>query len=196
MTAQVPDRIRIDGVTHDLVGDHGAGLWRAADAGVPVLMASTNVGRGYLCTYALDGDRLVLDQLDARIGSWDDALDRFVPVPFPVLHGRAAQAPPAGERDMFNASYRELAAPVPFTGELLAGDGRLPEADDAIDALPWGYRRVTRLRCRDGVVTSRDDLTAAVADVRAALAAADSAGARRALEAAELAWLVPRVGAP
>jgi hypothetical protein len=192
MTAQIPDRIRIDGVVHDLVGDHGTGLWRASDAGVPVLMASTNLGRGYLCTYGLVGDRLVLDELDARIGSWDEELDRLVRVPFPVLHGRDAQAPPAASRDMFNASYRELAAPVPFTGELLAGDGLLPEADATVDALPWGYARVTRLRCHDGLVTYRDDLTSAVATVRAALTGADPARARRALEQAQLAWLVPR----
>ncbi len=191
MTTQLTDSVRLDGDVHDLVGHDGDDLWQAKAAGVPVVMASTACWRGYVCSYAIVDGRLVLDQLDAMIGRYDDD-DRLVPIAPPPINGRVARPLTPGRGQIFNAAYVDLGLALDVTATLVAARDPLGEPD-GVEAMPWEYRSVARLDVVRGVLRGRVDLSAAMVEVRAALAAADLDRAGVALDRAGLSWLRPRL---
>ena len=164
MTAQLPDTVLFEDQTYDLAGVEGEGLFEPARYGLEVVMASTACWRGYLCTYAVVEDRLLLEAIDAMAGRYEG--DDFFPVELPVIHGHAGERV-GGRGAMFNAAYRGLGLPIAFTGQLVLGDGLMEELFDEVGAPPpWVYRRVLRLRFSGGALTGREDLSEEMAGIR------------------------------
>lgn len=167
MTAQLPDTVLFEDQTYNLAGVEGEGLFKPAQYGLEVVMASTACWRGYLCTYAVVEDRLLLEAIDAMAGRYEGDEDDFVPIELPVIHGHAGERV-GGHGAMFNAAYRGLGLPVAFTGRLLLGDGLMEELFDEVGAPPpWVYRRVLGLQFFGGVLTGREDLSEQMAAARA-----------------------------
>lgn len=165
MTAQIPDTVLFEDQTYNLAGVEGEGLFKPAQYGLEVVMASTACWRGYLCTYAVAEDRLLLEAIDAMAGRYEG--DDFVPIELPAIHGHAGERA-GGRGAMFNAAYRGLGLPVAFTGRLVLGDGLMEELFDEVGAPPpWVYRRVLGLQFSNGVLTGREDLSEQMAAARA-----------------------------
>jgi hypothetical protein len=165
MSAQIPDTVLFESQTYDLAGVQGEGLFEPAGQGLPVVMASTICWRGYVCTYAVAGDRLTLEALKAMAGRYEG--DDFFPVELPLIHGHAGERI-GGRGEMFNAAYHDLGMPVAFTGQLVLGAEMMEELYDEVGTPPpWVYRRVLELRFSAGVLTGREDLSKVMAGVRA-----------------------------
>jgi hypothetical protein len=191
MTIQVPDTIDLDGTRHDLAGIDGHGLWRPADAGLPVVMASTACWRGYVCAYAVESGRLLLEGIEAMVGRFGDD-DDFVAIEAPPLNGSPPIPLSRGNGEMFNTRYRQLSLAVAFDGVLIAGGDRVSDAG-AVQVVPWEYGRVLHLRFLAGELVETIDLSVAMDEIRSSLAVGDSDGARQRLERAGLAWLISHV---
>jgi len=163
MTGQIPDAMRYAGEDYSLVGVNGGPLFEPATYGLTAGVLSTACWRGYVATYGLSGDRLILSDLE--IGLLDE--DRnYIPVAgAPPLFG----TPPSASDHIATAPfYRGLAEPIAFTGELLLGR-------DFVDDLyvhmgfqdAWKYREVHRLTFETGRLVSAADQSAEAARHRA-----------------------------
>lgn len=159
MTAQVPDRVEIDGVAYAITGVSGTGLFDPAEHGVLPFMIHTGCWRGYVCTYAVAGDAFTLREL--RLGR-ASTLDRA-----PIEEGTPFLGAPAA-LDEGHWTFRYDAYVVPFTGTLLAGDGFLRSTYVHMGFAPaWKYERVVELAVDAGRVTARTDLSERMAELRA-----------------------------
>jgi hypothetical protein len=183
MTAQLPDTVDYRGTELTLARARGTGLFDPKDHALPVAMASTLSWRGYVCHYALVDGHLALATLEANVARVDDD-DVIVRVAPPDLGGVSGQPgnPP------FSTTYRSLAMPVAFTGQLVVGEG-------AIEALvgnlplpePWHFRVAHLLTFEGGALVAERDVSTDMATLRDAQAAGGGAAPR--IEADDLRWL-------
>ncbi|MFL6078083.1 MAG: hypothetical protein ACJ73S_32365 [Mycobacteriales bacterium] len=166
MTAQFPDTVRYGGDEYVLTAVDGGPPFDPAAHGLAVAPGSTACWRGHVCTYRLDGDRLLLDRL--RVG----ALAEGASEPPPRLFGVGPRRPGRGTYPPAVYVYARLAAPLDFTGRLLV-------AADPADAgyvnmgFPpaWLFARVHELRFSGGRLAEAYDRSAALAAVRERLGA-------------------------
>jgi hypothetical protein len=186
MTTQILDTVLHRNEVHDLVATAGEGLFDPATHQLPVVMASTASWRGYVCAYVVTENQLRLDQLEAKIGRYNDD-DMFVAVAAPALSGRPgkpATYPP------FNTVYEHLALPVHFTGQLLVCAGRVDAVVSRLGYAPaWVYERARVLRFSAGALAGEDDLSDAMAAMRAQYDDRGTFQPVAALERPELAWV-------
>jgi hypothetical protein len=152
MTAQVNDSVVHQGRTFTLAGINGTGLFEPAEHGLTSDMGSTDCRRGFYCTYAVTAGTLRLR--DAYI---------YLKPPEQKLFGKQAEYLP--NESIF--VFRELEAPVPFTGTLLLADGLRRELAVNMGFHPaWKYTEVHELRVEAGRVLSVEDRSAEMARMR------------------------------
>jgi hypothetical protein len=164
MTAQFPDTFVLDGRTFALVGVKGSGLFDPAGHGMHPVGTCTACWRGYVCRYGLRDGRLVLDQLQAELGHFED--NTFRPEPGSILNG-VAPIVASDPHVLFNNIYPDLALAIPFTGRLLI-------ADDFIQSLyvhmgfhpAWKYRTVLELAFEAGQELDVHDMSAQMEALR------------------------------
>lgn len=187
MTTQILDTVFHRSEVHNLVTTAGDGLFDPAAHQLPVVMASTACYRGYVCAYAVTENQLRLDKLEAKIGRYTDD-ESFVAVEAPALRGRPGT--PAGEPP-FNTVYEHLAMPIAFTGKLLIGAVPVDAVIARLGYAPaWVYQRVRVLRLAGGTLAADDDLSEAMAAMRAQYAERGTFQPVSALERPELDWVV------
>ena len=187
MTTQILDTVFHRSEVYNLVTSAGDGLFDPEAHQLPVVMASTACYRGYVCAYAVTENQLRLDKLEAKIGRYTDD-DLFVAVAAPALGGRPGK--PAGQPP-FNTVYEHLAMPVAFTGKLLLGASPVDAVVRRLGYSPaWVYQRVRVLRLDGGTVAADDDLSEAMAAMRAQYAERGTFQPVAALERPELEWVV------
>jgi len=161
MTAQIADSVLYAASDWALAGINGEPLFDPNAFGFKLRSAHTACWRGYVCTYSIRDDALLLETLTVAT---DGAP--------PVLFGR----PPRPEEKSlgFTACYEAVAHPVPFTGGLLLARGFLRELYVHMGFHPaWKYRHVVELELEGGQVKQAWDCTEAMAQVRARLAGKD-----------------------
>lgn len=108
MTRQAYDSFSVEGRPYALSAFTGRGIFVPEDFGLEPVMLHTGCGRGFQCSYAVDGGQLYLDHL--VIGVAEPArLLGAMPIP---NEGAPWQI------------YVALPEPVPFTGGILAGQRR------------------------------------------------------------------------
>ena len=156
MTGQIPDTVDLDETVYSITAVGGAGLFVAEEHGFESRALSSACWRGFICTYAVRDDRLLLDEL--QLGLEPDH-------PTVTLHGRKPRT--LGRRHRYHGSvvYRRLAMPVPFTGRLLLG----AELDLYVHMgfqPAWYHERVVELVVESGHVSARTDRSAEMAEVR------------------------------
>ena len=111
MTRQFPDVVRYNGRDYDITAVDGVGLFDPLVNGLAPRMLGTACWRGFVCTYAVEGDQLHL--ADLAIG-----LDGTVA---PDLFGVAGRAGTEDDHHSSATHYLGMAAPIEFTGRTLIG---------------------------------------------------------------------------
>lgn len=166
MTAQVSDRIDVDGATYALCGISGTGLFDPVDHGVLPRPISTACWRGFVCHYAVRDGMLRLAELHLGLGAEVDGAQ--VGVGTPLLGAPAAEV---------NREYvfRWDALDVAFTGTLLAGDRFVASTYVHMGFTPaWKFERVLRLEVDGGRVTRIEDLSEQMARTRESIVAGEA----------------------
>jgi hypothetical protein len=111
VTRQFPDTVRYDGHDYDITAVGGVGLFDPLVHGFTPRMLGTACWRGFVCTYAVEGDQLHL--ADLVIGLEGTAA--------PDLFGVAGRAGTDDDHYSSATHYRGMAAPIGFTGRTLIG---------------------------------------------------------------------------
>lgn len=145
MTGQFADRVEWQSEPFDVTAVDGTGLFVAVGA----TATSTACYRGFVATYRVVNDQLILAELETSI-SYDGTHLGVSPAP-----GRGVKV------------YRELAEPVAFTGRLLIGAGYVDIGRLHMGFRPaYGFQRVWELAFNAGRFTSADERSAELAAAR------------------------------
>ena len=143
MTVQASDQFLLDGRTYEIIDGLGAGLVYPKRLGLEPVGASSACWRGYVSTYSLQGEQLVLENLDVCL--YDMQRRAYEPLVGHEINGIQPRTR-HGEFALFNNEYVGIRLPAPYTGSLVI-------ADDVVDAAwtigwpfpPWAYRTVVEL---------------------------------------------------
>jgi len=104
MTAQIPDRILLDGKKYDIVGVDGGGLFNPASLGLLPTMMHTACYRGFYCLYTIEDGKLHLSELVIRTKE----------AQYKEIDGIQPEVDP----ELRLARYTELNLPMAFSGRL------------------------------------------------------------------------------
>jgi hypothetical protein len=154
MTAQVPDFFIYGDDKYSLAGVNGQGLFNPADHGIRTIPCSTAMWRGFGCTYALEDERLVLQDLGLCVEGDPPAIFGAQPEPSP--------RPFQGQ-----LHYADIGWQVPFTGGLLLGSGFIQELYVHMGFHPaWKFRQVHELIFEQGRLNASHDRSQAMQEFR------------------------------
>jgi hypothetical protein len=156
MTGQIPDTINLGGTTYSITAVDGEGLFKPDEHGLQPRVLSTACWRGFVCSYAVQDDRLLLDTLE--IGLEPDH-------PRVSLHGKTPRMAGRRQHHPGAAIYRRLAMPISFTGRLLLAD-ELDLYTHMGFQPAWHYEKVVELVVADGRVVRQADRSAQAATLR------------------------------
>lgn len=157
MTAQTPDRFRLDDHTYVIVGVHNRKYARIFGARADILFTpeyldltpvatASNCWRGYVCQYAIRDNALVLRELN--IGLME---------PGPEINGVRPTVPHEGSRVNI---YQNLDLPIKFTGGILIGDKFIQELYVHMGFHPaWKFETVIELIFAEGELIERRDVS-------------------------------------
>lgn len=150
MTAQVSDSVKYEDRRYSLAGQRGSGLFDPAARGLSPKPASTANWRGFCCEYAVVAGRLELATL--RINVKERA---------PIFGVEPGGPGPGG------LLYKNLRAPMAFTGGLLIGHEFIHELYVHGGFHPaYKYRVVYELIFEGGRLVRASDQSAAMVKVR------------------------------
>jgi hypothetical protein len=144
MTAQIPDEVFLYGVKFSLVGIQGEGLFSPEDFGIFARFNNTACWRGYVMTYIVNNDQLVLDKM--RVNTKNPK--------------EINNVKPESGGDLFDYCYNNLNLNTEFTGKLLL-------AKDFIQSMyvhmgfqrPMAYKTVVELHLEKGKIILFIDLS-------------------------------------
>ena len=161
MTGQIADTFLLDGEQYDLVSSGTEGLFEPEAYGLEPSGLCTGAWRGYVCRYALDGDRLVLDGLEVTQTSLDgEELD------WPVIGGVVPVKAGKGSL-LYGHLYAGVGLPVAYTGGMLLARGHIPGPYAPLGFQPaWRFRCVIELQFEKGRLASRRDISDLMAQIR------------------------------
>jgi hypothetical protein len=155
MTAQFSDPVKYRGKRYAIVGKNGTGLFDPTLHDMKPVGKCSACWRGFVCTYAVEGGRLLLDAFAV-------CLDNLAPVLFGV-----SPKPDEGRIRLFDAVYKRLNHRVTYTGGLLLADGFIDELYVHMGFHPaWKYREVHELVFQDGTLVQEDDRSEQIAEFR------------------------------
>jgi hypothetical protein len=155
MTAQFSDAVVYRGKDYAIAGTNGRGLFDPQEHGMRPVGRCTACWRGFVCSYRVDGGRLLLDRLAI-------CLDGAAPKLFGV-----EQKEEGGEIRLFDAVYEGLNHPVPYTGGLLLARDFINELYVHMGFHPaWKYREVHELIFESGALKRETDRSAEIAEFR------------------------------
>ena len=153
MTAQIADTVLYQGERYHLVG--GGPLYDPRQDGMEPSMFSTACWRGYICTFAVTGNGLLLHELTLHVAG-----GAFRPINGVRPHAEGGRA-----------TYRDLNLALAHSGELLLGAEPLPAWYTHMGyPQPHGYATVIALAFEGGRLIEVRDLSADMAALRARLA--------------------------
>lgn len=160
MTAQLSDSFILRGETYAIAGVNGDGLFDPTTHDLQPTMLSTACWRGFLCTYTVAQDGLMLTRLAIGITE-------------PGTGGRLTGDGPErfGVRPRYDQweghVYEPITEPVAFTGGLLIARDFIRDLYVHMGFHPaWKYREVHELLFEDGRLQTSDDRSDAIAEIR------------------------------
>ena len=161
MTAQVPESVIFEDREFDLCGLKGEDPFKPEAHGLSPKPLHTACWRGFVCTFAVRDERLVLEELEVGLRSWgpDDGGDSESP---PIAGVEAQRNEKQG-----TAFYRSMSLPLEFTGRILIGR-------DFIGALyvhmgfqkACTYREVVELVFEGGQLVESRNMSDAMKEIR------------------------------
>jgi len=157
MTAQFSDQFLYAGRDYSIAGISGEGLFNPCQYGLSPHGTCTACWKGYLTTYALHGDQLVLHALDINI----EIIKRKFPwsSKTPVLHGKK----PSGEgrySSFFDYHFENVGLIIPYTGGMLIGGEFIWDLYVHMGYHPaWKYEEVYELIFDKGLLTDNRNIS-------------------------------------
>lgn len=160
MTIQMPDFIYYRRRKHELLSVSNAELFEPEHVFAPGQFRefeapSTDNWKGYVATYAVKDNQLLLRNLDCRMrvnpGSSKPTIGGHVPVTNFVVG------------DVGDFTYKKLEFPMTYSGDLQIGGGQIlePPIFPQLGAYNWwSYELVHELHFEDGNLVEARDLTA------------------------------------
>ena len=137
--------------------------------------------RGFVCSYLVEGPRLLLDSLEMSLDG-----------PAPKLFG-VRPKPLKGDFTIFDAVYEGLGHRVPFSGGLLLADDFIDELYVHMGFHPaWKYREVHELVFLDGDLVLEADRSEQIAEFRDAEASVQAASEKARARFVKRKQLMPR----
>ena len=165
MTAQMHDIILINEKVFSIVGVYGGELFKPQSVGITPFSVITSCWRGYVCQYKVSNDKLLLDELQVftRMESVPTQEQTFVTQKAPSIKGVS----PTGNHPIFNNFYEGVELEIPFTGNILAGDGFIQSLYVHMGFHPaWKYQTVLELTIDHGTVLGIRDISAQMEQLR------------------------------
>jgi hypothetical protein len=165
MTAQFPDEFIFNGVEYSIAGIHGQSLFDSEEHGLHPVGTCSACWRGYVATFALVENRLVLSRLSVQLGKLGERIS-FLNDVGPQINGKEP-ALAVGQPALFNNIYDDLNLPLVFSGGLLIARGFIQELYVHMGFHPaWKFNEVWELIFRDGVQEESRDISLKVAELR------------------------------
>ena len=151
MTAQIPDSFIYKDGEYSIVGLGGDGLVYPDDYNLKLQAASTACWRGYVYTYEIVDNKLILKEMLCRLQEESEFLDK---------------KPIKSKKHFFSYKY-ELDYPVKFTGSFLIARDFIQEMYVHMGyQRPMSFREVIKLEFKEGNLTSEEDLSRRMEDQR------------------------------
>lgn len=153
MTAQIPDSFLLLDQKSSIVGVHGGSLFNPLEYNLQPLPRITSCWRGYVCTYKILHNKLVLDMLQVNLGSEGPAINQIRPI--------------FSNTTMFDNTYNELRLSMDFTGDLVVAEGFIRELYVHMGFHPaWKYETVLKLTVSQGNLLDIKDVSGEIAELR------------------------------
>jgi hypothetical protein len=153
MTAQINDSFLFQDQKFSIVGVSDENLFHPAEYGKQPLPRITSCWRGYVATYAILDDKLVLSMLQVNLG-------REGP---PVHNVR----PAFSTQGTFDNIYRNIDLPVDFSGGMLVANGFIQSLYVHMGFHPaWKYETVLDLIFSQGTLLETRDVSRQMAEMR------------------------------
>ena len=153
MTAQMADSFLLEEKRFLLVGVNGSGLFHPSDYNMQPLPRITSCWRGYVCTYEVFQNELLLDSLLVNLDREGPAIKDIHPV--------------FSNHGTFNNVYNNLNLPMDFTGDIHVAQGFIQQLYVHMGFHPaWKYETVFELNVSHGHVLETKDVSEDMAALR------------------------------
>ena len=165
MTAQFPDQFLFNDMEYSVAGIHGAPPFNPEKLGLNPAATCTACWRGYVATFAIREEQLVLARLSIQLGNMGEGRT-FIPQVGPEINGREP-ALPVDQHPLFNNVYDNLDLPLQFSGGLLIARDFIHELYVHMGFHPaWKFNEVWELIFDEGHVESSENVSEKVAVLR------------------------------
>jgi hypothetical protein len=153
MTAQMHDSFLLEDQKFSLVGVNGGNLFHPAEYGMQPLPRVTSCWRGYISTYKIVSNKLILDMLQINLDQEGPAINHIQPE-FPA-------------KNTFNHLYHGLNLHIDFTGGMLVANGFIQPLYVHMGFHPaWKYQTVLELIFTQGTLVETKDVSRKMAELR------------------------------
>ena len=171
MTAQIHDKILIDGKKFSIVGITGGELFTPHALGILTIPTITSCWRGYVCEYKISQGRLVLDELQLSFGSYEGAgKEQLGAQTSPPINGVHPKPSDKKKYPSLGSLYENLNLEIRLTGSILAGDGFIQKLYVHMGFQPaWKYENVLELLFEDGKFQTMRDVSKEMEKIRDAM---------------------------
>lgn len=161
MTAQLSDTLLYGDEEYSICGVNGEGLFDPAHENIEAVAWETDCWKGFLCTYKILPNELLLFDLNVGLGLETETIIRHGQAP--KIHGVYPSC--SGESSV--AEYRHLNLKIPFTGGLLLGKNFLWELYVHMGFHPaYKYQNVLEILFEEGNVIKVRDCSEKMAEIR------------------------------
>lgn len=156
MTGQIPDKLIYNKSSYSIVGLKGEGLPSPFDFGLEPISPHTGNWRGFIMTYILAENRLIVQEMNVTIKDMKEKP--------PLINGVTPETKKEGS---LHLSYKSLKLKTQFTGNILI-------AKDFIDSMyvhmgfqsPISFETVIELKISDGTLINVTDFSEIMKDYR------------------------------
>ena len=156
MTGQIPDKVIFNGDVFDLVGVKGEGLYEPFDFGLVPKSPHTANWRGFVSTYEISNNILLLKEFEVSIKDEDKS--------YPEINN---VKPESRKESLDHLDYKNINLKTEYTGTLLI-------AKDFIDSMyihmgfqsPLSFETVFELEFKEGKLINQENLSELVKECR------------------------------
>jgi hypothetical protein len=165
MTAQVRDIMLIDDTEFSIRLTAGNGLFKPENYGMKPGTTCTASYRGFMSVYAIEGKRLVLQNLRISFIKmvYSKSGVRFVEHEAPLLNGVIPD--PTPENFIFKYAYPNVNLPIGFTGGFLVTAQPI-QGPFYPDVDTWDFEKVIELIFSEGILIEKRDVSDCMASIR------------------------------
>lgn len=164
MTAQEPDIFILKDESYAISGVNGSELFIPERYGLEPISIMTCNWRGYITTYALQDNLLVMKDFSVNLNTKGD--ERFDRTIGPSINGHVATQSHYF-KGISSYLYENLNLPINFTGGILVCQGFIPELYVHMGFHPaWKFEKVVELLFDSGKLTEKQDVSDKVKKVR------------------------------